>query len=84
MSKFRDWSLGARLVTLGAVGLLLTIGLCSFGSGFEGGGTPLQNFLANAGLITFIVSIIFIGVGILVAIVSLITRAGTPRDGDKR
>ncbi len=73
MSKFRDWSLGAKLLTLAMVGFLLMFGLCSVGTPFMGHGTKAQDFAAEAGLISFLVSVTMVGVGVIALIVKAIS-----------
>jgi hypothetical protein len=75
MSRFfRDWALGAKLMSLAVVGFLLTFGLCSVGTGFEGHGTPGQDFAANAGLLCFGISLLMFVVGLIALIVRAFTR----------
>ncbi len=69
MSGWRSWSLGAKLVTASVVGLLLTFGLCSVGTPFEGHGTPAQDFAASAGLVLFLSSATMFLVGLLALLV---------------
>ncbi len=68
------WSIGAKLITASAVGFLLTFGLCSVGTPFEGHGTPAQDFAANVGLITFLLSVVALPVGIITLIYRALTR----------
>jgi hypothetical protein len=71
---FKDWALGAKLMSLAVVGFLLTFGLCSVGTGFEGHGTPAQDFAAQAGLITFFVSVLLFVVGLIALVVRAIRK----------
>lgn len=72
MSHIRTWSFTAKVLTVSATGLILSLGLCSVGTGFEGQVTPLQNVLANVGGWLFVFSVLGIIIGILFAIVSAI------------
>jgi hypothetical protein len=74
MSNFRDWSLGAKLLTLAVVGFLLTFGLCSVGTPFMGHGTRAQDFAASAGLISFLGSVLMVVVGVIALIARAIGR----------
>ena len=74
MSNFKDWSLGAKLLTLAMVGFLLTFGLCSVGTPFEAQGTKAQDFAAGAGIISFLVSVVMVVVGLIALIVRALTK----------
>jgi hypothetical protein len=58
MSKVRDWSLTAKLLTLSLVGLLLSIGLCAAGGGFDTHVTQLQIAMTYAGGFLFVAAIV--------------------------
>ncbi len=74
MAKTGNWSVGAKLMTAAVVGVLLTIGLCSVGTGLEGHGTPAQDFAASAGIITCLLSVVLFLAGIVALIVGMISR----------
>ena len=65
----RKWSVGAKLMTLAAVALLLSIGVCSQGS-FEGG-TPFQQRMTNAGMVALIAA----GFLFVAAIIAFVVRS---------
>jgi hypothetical protein len=69
MSRFAQWSLGAKMLTVSVVCLLLTFGLCSVGTPFMGQGSRFQDFAAGAGIITFLVFVILLLAGIVALIV---------------
>jgi len=56
MSSFKDWSLGAKLLTGSVVCMLLAIGLCATGTPFMGHGTSASDFLSGAGLVALLVA----------------------------
>jgi hypothetical protein len=74
MSRFAQWSLGAKMLTVAAICLLLTFGLCSVGTPFEGQGTRATDFAAGAGIITFLVFVILLLAGIFTMIVQALRR----------
>jgi len=51
MSKFGDWTLGAKLMTSAVVCFLLCIPLCGMGFTIESSGTKLQGFEWGCGLL---------------------------------
>jgi hypothetical protein len=48
--------------------MLLSFGLCGMGTGFEGGGTPLQQSFTQAGMLLLIASVVLFFVGILMSV----------------
>jgi hypothetical protein len=66
MPKLRDWSAGAKLLSASALGLLVSIGLCGSGSGWEEHGTPYQNLAATAGTWLASISLVLLLIGIVV------------------
>ena len=57
MDQRDTWSPGAKVLTASVVGLLLSFGLCSVGSGW--------NDASSIGSILFLVSVLGFGVGIV-------------------
>ena len=50
MHRWSESRIGVKLFTGSCIGLLLSFGLCAEGSRWEGHGTHLQDFLAEAGV----------------------------------
>ena len=69
MSVSRSWSTGAKLLTISVVGFLLTFGLCSVGTPFEGHGNKAQDLATEAGVITFFLSVLLLVIGFMALVV---------------
>lgn len=69
MSRWRDWSLGQKLITFSVVGFLLCVPLCGYGLTLEHSGTPAQQLAGNAGVLLLYGSVAMFVVGLLMVIV---------------
>lgn len=76
MKTFRDWSRPARFFTFTVVALLLTIGLCSFGTGFDQRepSTRLRDVSAWVGVLTFLCFLGMLLTTLIVSVRALVQR----------
>jgi len=68
MNKFRDWTLGAKLLTGSVVCFLLSIPLCGMGFTIDTAGTKMQQFEFGSGLLLLAVSGFLFFAGLLALI----------------
>jgi len=71
----KRWSIPAKITTISACGVILSLGLCALSGGpaIEGGG----NALGGGALIMFLGSVL----GLIVGLISLVIQAFTGRNG---
>ncbi len=71
------WNLGAKLVTAGLTGVLISFGLCGMQvSAVIGIGSELQQSLAPIGVVLFVVSIFVLVAGLLIWLTEIDSEVG--------